>query len=195
MIDKVIVITREGKQISLTEWQKLYNLTPGSHRIGEFFWLQEDRFKKDIEMYGELIVNEMLIRFLDGLRKASNHPINLNAFNRSEQHQQNLKAKGFRAAEVSPHVVRRVKTANEVLIHGAVAGDVDTLSKDDTYALVKTAKEVSSILKIKVRMGYEDYLKDGSTFVHFDTCPEYYAPGKPWHHLPHPAAWEKVITW
>jgi hypothetical protein len=106
MNEKVKVITRDGKEISLEEWQKLYDLPIGSSRIGEFFYLTEARFQKDIALYGKLIVNEMLIRLLDALRKASNHPLILNSFNRSEAHQLELKEKGFKAATTSPHVVK-----------------------------------------------------------------------------------------
>jgi hypothetical protein len=60
---------------------------------------------------------------------------------------------------------------------------------------VKKIQEVASIVNIKVRIGYNQYLEAGQTFVHVDVCPEYYAPGKPWHALEHPAVWEKQITW
>lgn len=182
MNDKVKVITREGKEISLEEWQRLYNLPPGSNRIGEFFYLSEHRFKQDIELYGELIVNEMLIRLLDGIRKAGNHPIYLNSFNRSEEKQAEFRKMSSRFATTSPHVVK-------------LAADIDTLSKEDTGKLVKRIREVSNILKIKCRIGWKGYMEDGNTFVHVDVCPEYYAPGKPWHDQPHPAVWELTNEW
>lgn len=182
MNDKVKVITRAGAQVSLEEWQRMYNLPVGGNRIGEFFYLSEERFVKDIELYHELIVNELLIRLLDAVRKASNHPLNLNSFNRTEEHQKYLRDHGYRAATTSPHVVK-------------LAADIDTLSQQDTYRLVKRIQEVSDIIKIKCRIGYKQYLADGNTFVHVDVCPEYYAHGKPWHDQPHPEVWELTNTW
>jgi hypothetical protein len=191
MNEKVKVITREGTVISLEAWQKLYNLPVGGSRIGEFFYLTEARFKKDLELYGELIVNELLIRFLDALRKASNNPVDLNSFNRSQEHQEELTKEGFRTATFSPHVVRKTGS----VISGACAADIDTTSDEESFALVKRIKEVSSIVKIKVRIGYKQYMQAKQTFVHVDVCPEYYAPYKPWHSLPHPRVWEMEITW
>lgn len=181
MTDKVKVITREGKEITLQEWQKIYGL-PEGNRIGKFFYLSELRFKRDIELYGELVVNELLIRLLDAVRQASSHPLIINSFNRSEEHQKELKAQGFKAATTSPHVVK-------------LAADIDTLSENETNALVKRILEVADIVKIKIRVGYKQYLKAGQTFVHVDVCPEYYAKGKPWHDQDHPDVWEKEITW
>lgn len=191
MNDKVKVITREGKQISLEQWQEIYGLPVGSNRIGKFFYLSEERFQLDIDLYGELIVNELLIRLLDAVRKASAHPLTLNSFNRSDAKQESLRKSGARAATTSPHVVR--KDGEEIT--GATAGDIDTLSADDSRKLAKRIREVSEIVNIKCRIGYKQYIDDGSTFVHVDVCPEYYAEGKPWHHLPHPPVWELTNTW
>lgn len=182
MNDKVKVVTRDGETISLEAWQKMYNLPLGSSRIGEFFYLSEYRFKKDIELYGELVVNELLIRLLDAIRKASNHPLIINSFNRSAEKQEQLKKDGARAATTSPHVVK-------------LAADIDTLSKDDTLKLVKRIREVADIVKIKCRIGYRQYMEDGNTFVHIDVCPEYFAYGKPWHDQPHPEVWELTNEW
>lgn len=182
MTENVKVITRDGKEITLLQWQKIYGLPEGTGRIGKFFYLTEFRFKKDLEQFGELVVNELLIRLLDAVRQASSHPLFINSFNRSEAYQEELKERGFRTATVSPHVVK-------------LAADIDTLSEDDTTALVKRIHEVAGIVKIKVRIGYKQYLEAGQTFVHVDVCPEYYAKGKPWHDRPHPDVWEKEITW
>lgn len=192
--DKVKISTREGKIISLDEWQRLYNLPVGSTRIGQFFYLTEHPFTRDLNLFGELIVNELLIRFLDAVRKATNNPQVINSFNRSKAYQQELKDKGFRTAEFSPHEVTHWDDGR---ITGATAADVDTLSEKKTRDLVETCKVVSQITGIKVRLGFEQYLmaKPQQTFVHIDVCPEYYATGKPWHNVPHPQAWEKEITW
>lgn len=200
---KVIVITREGHQITLDAWQKIYGLPAGSLQIGRYFSLEERRFALDVDLYGRLVVNELLIRFLDGLRIAWGKAISINSFNRDEAKQRSLTAGGFRTAASSPHVVKEEccvitgahPTQEESVITGGTAADVDTTSDDETYKLVKVARQVADILQINVRIGYKDYMRKDHTFVHFDVCPEYYAPGKPWHDEPHPAPWEKVIEW
>lgn len=191
MDQSVIIITREGKQISLSDWQKSYGLEQSKTRIGQFFYLTEPRFKKDLELFNLLVVNELLIRFLDALRKASGHPLTINSFNRSTEKQQELKAAGFRTAETSPHVV----VIEGDKITGGCATDIDTLSDEDTNKLVKIIKQVSEITGIKVRIGYKQYQQAKQTFVHIDVCPEFYASGKPWNAHPHPAVWEKQIEW
>lgn len=191
-MENVIIITKAGTRITLAEWQRIYGLPEGSTRIGKCFYLTESRFQQDMKLYRQLIVNEQLIRFLDALRQATQKPITLNAFNRSADHQRELKEQGYKTATVSPHVV---KVEQDGTITAACAADIDTLSEEQTRALVKTIKEVSQITGIKVRIGYEQYLAIGQTFVHVDVCPEYYAPGKPWSHYIHPPAWEVTITW
>lgn len=191
MNDKVIVITRDGNQISLEEWQRQYGLPVRSNRIGEFFYLSEWRFAKDIQLFGELIVNEQLIRLLDEIRKACGQPLYINSFNRTEAKQEELRQSGARAATFSPHVVRKANGT----ITGATAADIDTHSEAGTRRLVKCIQEVSAQTGIRCRIGYEQYLAEGSTFVHVDVCPEYYAPGKPWHNEEHPPVWELTNTW
>jgi hypothetical protein len=182
MIDKVIVVLRDGSEISLTDWQKKYGLKPYSNAIGKYFSIREQRFEDDIETYGQLIVNELLIRVLDGFREAVDVPVNINSFNRDESRQEQLRSEGRRAAQYSPHVVK-------------LAADIDTMDEHQTREWVKTLKQVASILGIKIRIGYKQYLDDGSTFIHVDVCPEYYAPGKPWNNRFHPIQWEKESEW
>jgi hypothetical protein len=182
MVTKVKVILRDGREVRLSDWQMLYGLAPYSNNIAKFFSLSESRFANDLTAYGELILNEPLMRILDGYREAVGKPVTINSFNRSEEHQKDLKERGYKAATYSPHVVK-------------LAADIETKSDKETREGVKILKQVSDILKIKIRIGFEQYLKAGQTFIHVDVCPEYYAKGKPWCHHPHPIQWEKPTTW
>lgn len=181
MIDKVKVILRDGSETTLPAWQELYGLND-IMQIGRHFSLHESRFVRDLEMYGELVVNELLMRFLDAFRERVDAPVIANSFNRSHAHQVELQKKGFRAASVSPHVVK-------------MAMDIDTKDKDQTLAWVKAARLEKEASGIHVRIGWKDYMDAGQTFIHVDVCPEYYAPGKPYHVQPHPYVWEKSIEW
>lgn len=178
----VIVINKAGMVISLKEWQKAYGLPENSQKIGKYFSLTERKFAQDIKDYGQLVVNEQLIRFLDRLREKWKKPININSFNRDDAKQQELTAAGYRAAKFSPHVVK-------------MAADVDTESALESRQLAMLAEGVAKELGIKIRIGIEDYIKAGQTFVHFDVCPEYYAKGKPFHVEQHPVQWETEIKW
>lgn len=182
MRDKVKVVLRNGSEVSLPEWQKIYGLPIDSDKIGRHFSLTESRFIRDIQDYDELIVNELLMTVMDALRDALKKRIIVNSFNRSEAHQQDLKKRGFKTATHSPHVAK-------------MAVDIDTTSPEETREWAKYVKQVASILNIKVRIGFEEYLNTGQTFIHIDVCPEYYASGKPYYKFPHPKQWELVITW
>lgn len=80
MIDKVKVILRDGTETTLPAWQEMYGLTD-IMKIGRYFSLRESRFMRDLELYGELVVNELLIRFIDGFRERVDHPVIVNSFN------------------------------------------------------------------------------------------------------------------
>lgn len=184
MTNNVVVISRSGHEMTLKEWQKFYGLSVDSDFIGAYFSLSELRFKKDMERYGKLVVNELLMRVLDRFRSKVGVPVTINAFNRDEAKQAELKAQGFRAATVSPHVV-------------CMAADIDTKSSAQTDSWVAILQAVAIELGIKVRIGYKQYQAEPTpqTFIHVDVCPEYYAAGKPFHSKAHPAVWEKQITW
>jgi hypothetical protein len=212
MIDKVKVILRDGSQIRLSDWQSLYGLRPYSNNIGRHFSLTEAKFAQDLNDYGELIVHELVMRVLDAYREAMNQPVPVNSFNRSKAKQVELTAHGYRTATFSPHEVHK---ENDKFLHGATAVDADTpgiddlkknrpdVSRDELWKVavkinresVRILKEVANKLKIIIRIGNEEYLEKGQTFIHFDVAPEFYAPGKPWNKFPHPAAWEKKTTW
>jgi len=181
-MNRITVILKSGQETTLKDWQERYGLHAGSDQVGKYFSLKDPKLLQDLNEYGELIVNEQLIRIMDGLREALDVPLKINAFNRNKAKQEQLIKAGYRAALFSPHVVK-------------MAVDIDTDSVIQTRERVKKLKDVSSKLGIKIRIGYEEYLQAGQTFIHIDVCPEYYAKGKPFNSKPHPAVWEQSITW
>ncbi|WP_028978954.1 DUF882 domain-containing protein [Sporocytophaga myxococcoides] len=181
-MNAITVILKNGQFTTLKEWHEKYDLKAGSDQIGKHFSLKEPKFMQDLKEYGELIVNEQLIRVMDGLRETLGVPLKINAFNRSNAKQEQLRRAGYRAAKFSPHVAK-------------MAVDIDTDSIIQTRERVKKLKEVSSKLGIKIRIGYEEYLQADQSFIHIDVCPEYYAKGKPFHSKPHPDVWEQSMTW
>lgn len=177
-----IIITKEGKRIELLEWQQLYNLEVGSSHIGHFFSIGEKSRGGKVVIKDGCKAAELLIILLDMVRRLWDEAIYLNSFDRTEEEQQSLRDRGYRTATFSPHVV-------------AMGADIDTRTPKETLKLVATIKAAADILKIKVRIGYKLYMKDGHTFVHVDVCPEYYGKDKAFNHLPHPQAWEVAINW
>lgn len=188
---KVTVISKEGKVISLDEWQKAYGLPAESTKIGKYFDLTEARFARDIQLYGSIVVNELLIRVLDQFRIDVARPITLNSFNRDQAKQAELTKEGFRTASFSPHVVKR----DSYGIHGATAADIDTDSNAQTDKEVLILIAAAKKLGIKIRVGWNEYKANKQTFIHVDVACEFYAPGKPWSKITHPFAWEKEARW
>lgn len=176
------VILKSGAEVSLEVWQKEYGLDVGSDQLGKYFNATESRFAKDIQEFGFLYVNELLMRVMDAFRETVRQPVRINSFNRSAQKQAELKTAGYKTATHSPHMV-------------FMAADIDTNSYEQTRAWAMVVQRVAIDLNIKVRIGYKQYIEAEQTFIHVDVCPEYYAPGKPFHNRPHPAAWEQVKNW
>lgn len=170
------IILLNGKIVPLHQWQELYYLTKGSSKIGRYFDIGEPSFRND------LTISEAVIRILDVIRIIRDKPVIINSLDRTEEQQQNLRLKGYRAAKTSPHVV-------------SLAADIDTISKEDTLDLVGCVNEAAEILGYDVRVGYKDYLTQGQTFVHIDVCPMYYGRDQAWYHKSHPKVWESQITW
>ncbi len=198
MENLVKIVDRQGIVISLEEWQKRYGLQIGSTKVGKYFSYTEERFRNDIRLYGEVYVNELLIRVLDQWRMDLGYSSTLNALNRNDEKQKSLTAKGFRTAVFSPHVVIKKEG---VYRHGGFAADKDTNTHAQTNSEVSILKESAKKVDIKVRIGYKDYqlptklAPQGQTFIHVDVGPEYYAPGKPFNKFLHPVQWEKELVW
>jgi hypothetical protein len=213
MVDKVKVILKDGRRVRLSDWQMVYGLAPYSNNIGKHYTITEPKFQENLNEYGELIVHELLIRWMDGYREAINAAVNVNSFNRNLAKQAELRAQGYRAAETSPHLVYHDGEGN--FSNGATAVDCDTpgiddlkknrpgVSRDELWKIAvkinresaRIAREVADKLKIAVRIGSEQYLQKGHTFIHVDVAPEFYAPGKPWNKYKHPKQWEKKTNW
>jgi hypothetical protein len=202
MIEKVRVILRDGSETSLPEWQKLYGLKPYSNEIGKYFSLSEYRFQRDLELFGELVVNELLIRVLDRYREKLNQPVKLNSFNRNATHQQTLTAQGLRTAKYSPHEVFLAADPDTPGIEDlrktrtkATPAELWDLAVKINRDHARIAREAGQELGIRVRVGNEQYLREKQTFIHIDVCPEYFAPGRVWHNKKHPVQWESALSW
>lgn len=170
------IILATGENVSLDVWQGIYGLPRLSSKIGKYITLGEPNVRNG------LTIAAPIIQMFDYVRIKRNKPMDINSLDRYQSDQDSMLLKGVRAATTSPHVYK-------------MAVDIDTISKEDTIQLVADLKEAAKALGFKIRIGYKVYLKDGKTFVHLDCCPMYYAPGKPFHHHKHPAAWENEITW
>ena len=179
---KVFILKPDGTLLPLAVWQKKQGYEIGSARIARHFWFTESKFMDDLASYGKLIVCELLMQVADKYRDMKGAPIKVNSFNRSREKQLALIEAGFKAAAVSPHEFY-------------LAMDADTDTEHETRLNAAMIKEAAKQLGIKVRIGFEQYLKDNSTFVHFDVCPEYFGVGKVWHNKPHPQQWTTENQW
>ena len=180
--NKVLVLTHEDLFISLNDWQYGYGLNVGSAEIGHHYKFTEPKFAENIARYGKLIVCGPLMKVLDRYRELIEEPNNINSFNRDDKKQEELNLAGMRTAKFSPHVVK-------------MAADCDTYSEEDTKIKVKKMIQAGIESDIKIRVGFQQYLDAGQTFIHVDVCPMYYAKGMPRHNEPHPKVWEEIITW
>lgn len=151
-------------------------------KIGKFFSVKEKRFQDDIALYGEVVICDLLFKVLNRYRELKGVSVTLNSLNRDRKKQQALIQQGFRAAKVSPHEF-------------FLAADVDTKDAADTMVSVPLIRQAAKELGIKVRIGWQDYLKNGQSFIHVDVCPEYFGKGKVWNHVSHPVQWENQIEW
>ena len=150
--------------------------------IGKYFSVSEKRFQEDLKLYGQVVICELLFNILNKYRELKGIPVSLNSLNRDRKKQQALIQQGFRAAKVSPHEF-------------FLAADVDTKNASDTMASVPLLRHAAKELGIKVRLGWQDYLKQGQSFIHVDVCPEYFGKGKVWNNITHPIQWENQIEW
>ena len=163
----VFLLKQDGTTVEYTE-----------EKIGKYFSVSESRFQEDIRLYGEVVVCDLLFRVLNRYRELKGTPVILNSLNRDRKKQEQLLKDGFRAAKVSPHEY-------------FLAADVDTKDAADTLASVPVMRQAAKDLGIKVRIGWQDYLKAGQSFIHVDCTVEYFGKGKVWHHVTHPLPWEK----
>lgn len=174
-MDATIILLDESS-VTLQEWQRMYNLTVGSSKIGRFFDIGEPGFRDG------LTISEGVIRMLDVTRYIRNKVTNINSLDRSKEDRARLIREGYQPAENSPH-------------EWFLAADIDTVSESDTMELVDCLYEAADILGYQIRLGYKKYLKQGNTFVHMDICPMYFRKGKVWNENKHPIQWEYELEW
>lgn len=197
MREKIRILTLGGDYITLDEWQKKYGLLVGSAKIGKYFSYDESRFMRDIKEFGGLVVAEPHMIVADKARELWGRPLSFSSYNRDQAKQDELRAEpgaGHLRAATSPHVVK-------------LAGDFDFKTVAEVKAFVPVLRQAAKDVHVKIRIGYMEYLQksadvfastgqeDTWTFCHADVCPEYYAPGKPWHNQPHPKVWEIETSW
>lgn len=170
------IIIDDGSKVSLDVWQQIYALPRGTSKIGRHFTIGEKSFLNGLEIAADVI------KVLDLTRELKGEALSINSLDRSKFKQDQLIRDGYRAAARSPHVAK-------------MAGDIDTVSADDTHRTVALLKEAAKKLGITIRIGWEDYLKNGQTFVHFDVCPMFYGPGKPYVTMDAPEPWRRACEW
>lgn len=166
------IILLNGKIIELAEWQVIYGIK--LDHVGKNFSVSE--------FPASFMIAEQLIRVLDLLRAYTNMPVTFNSTYRTDDDQQALTDAGYRTAKVSPHPV-------------GMAADVDTKTDAETYKLVSSVEYCASLLGIKIRIGFKDYMKLGQTFMHLDVTPMYYAKGCCFNKKDHPEPWEREARW
>lgn len=173
---KATIILLNGNEVDLHTWQSIYGLPIGGTQIGHNFNIGERSFRDGLK------ICEPIIRLLDVIRELKDSPIHINSLDRTAEKQEQLRLNGYRAAKFSPHVAK-------------MAADIDTISEDDTYDLLEIIEEAAKLLNYDVRIGWQSYMKDGSTFIHVDVTPMYYAPSKVFYNESHPKVWENIIQW
>lgn len=169
------IITGDGKRMPLKEWQQFRGIKAdtlsANFKVAEF------------DCKGEIVIAEPLIDFLQVIRYQWKKPLTISSGYRSQTYQEELRQRGFKAATNSPHVK-------------GMAVDIDTSTKDETILLANFILAAAKRLSMPIRIGFNDYLKGGQTFIHVDICPKYYAKGMPFNEDKHPTSWEiPYLTW
>ena len=168
------IILKDGSLQELSLWQK--NRVLSSDKLSKNFTVSE------FDDAGSLLISEVLIDFLQALRDNEGAMIVSSGY-RTEDHQRKLQKQTSGAASISPHVK-------------GMGSDIDRPTIASTKLFAKNTLALAKKLKINIRVGHDQYLRLGQTFVHIDVCPEYYGKGKPYHKRPFPPAWEiAYLTW
>jgi hypothetical protein len=170
------IITATGEIISLTDWQKRKGYIINT-QLGKYFSTAEKKLS------GDFILHEYLFLILDKLREYAKKPIIINSAYRTELEQRELQKNNEGAVSNSPHV-------------WGLAIDIDTRNNKETENYVRILRIIANELNLKIRLGFTQYQKLGSTFIHIDVTPEMFGVGKPWQHFPNiPIAYKQVIEW
>ena len=140
-------------------------------------------------------MSELVLRVLQGVRERRGRATKINEGFRSVEESRALHdryAAMMRAGTLK--ATKNPASLNSPHNHG-MAADVDETTPAAVNQLEADIRAVASAMGIRVRIGVRQYLGAGMTFVHFDVCPEYFAPGRPFHSRPHPPAWRNTTTW
>jgi len=169
------VILRSGQVISLKDYQKVNKLD--STKLSDNFSVSE------FDCNGELVIAEPLIHFLELFRATIKRPVKINSGYRTKDYQEDLKKTNKGAATNSPHTV-------------GMAADIDTYTRKESEEFAKIILDLASKHSYDVRVGWKQYSRLGSTFVHIDICPMYYGEGKPYAKDKVADAWRiKNLVW
>lgn len=170
------IISGTGEVLDLKQWQQFKGILRGDKLTENFAW-------NEFDCEGELLLSEVLVDFLQVIRRKWGKSMKVNSGYRTKLKQEQLHAQGYKTATFSPHTK-------------GMAADIDTTSRQETNELAQLMITTAKQLKLPIRVGYLQYLNAGQTFVHIDVCPHYYAKGRPYYDLSHPPAWEKAyLTW
>lgn len=169
------IISGTGELIDLKTWQQFRGLK--GDKVSDNFSASE------FDCEGELLLSEVLIDFLQVVRLRWGKPMKVNSGYRTKAKQEALKAQGYKTATFSPHTK-------------GMAADIDTTTAAETKQLADLMLNVGEQLKLPIRVGFQQYLNIGQTFVHVDICPHYFKRGRPYHDQVHPPVWEReYLSW
>lgn len=170
------ILRSDGSIITLAEWQKEYVLT--EDKVGKYFSVSETKFQ------GSFLLAEPLIKMLDIFRMQLQKPVTITSAFRTEARQAQLISGGNKGAvSISPHC-------------GGFAADIACTSASDVRNKADLLKKIAKGQGLKIRIGFNQYLALGSTFVHIDVCPEYFGKDKPFEFLKNSfAQWSEVAYW
>jgi uncharacterized protein YcbK (DUF882 family) len=182
------IILRDGSSVSLAEWQLRNNLPPDK-AMPQFSVRELGLHKENAR------ITEQLLLLLQKVRDIRNKSTKINEGFRSPAEARALHdryAAMMRAGTLNAS--KNPASLNSPHTQG-MAADIDESSPESVRKLEADIRKAAAELGFSIRIGIRQYLGAGMTFVHVDVCPEFFAPGKPFHLRPHPAAWRNPITW
>jgi hypothetical protein len=169
------IITAKGEIIDLSIWQASKGYS--SIQLGKYFSTTESKLS------GDFILHEYLFTILDLLREYVKKPIKINSAYRTEKEQKELQKINEGAVNNSPHC-------------WGLAIDIDTISNKETARYLVILRKIAKELNLQIRLGWQQYEKLGSTFIHIDVCPEMFGTGKVWEFFPKiPIEYKTQIEW
>ena len=171
------IIKKNGEILPLVFWQKTW-LYANTTMLGKYFSTEENPFNTE-----DWQLHESLFDVINELRERVGRPVKINSGFRTVEKQKELQKTNAGAVSNSPHT-------------WGLALDIDTKSNAETDRFVILLRQIAIDLNVKIRIGWQQYKKDGATFVHIDVAPEMFAPGKPWEFFPNiPNVYKIAIEW